>query len=104
MAQNFEPRGPCRSLFYWRAAGRFSGGWRNGRRARLRTVYPNGYEGSSPSPPKFGRNHHMGLFTSEKSDKVKSKKLKEEGCLVTLSVEIPPVEVENETQNLLVRI
>ncbi len=46
----------------------------------------------------------MGLFTSEKSEKVRSKKLKEEGCQVTFSIEIPPAEVDNETQNLLVRI
>jgi trigger factor len=46
----------------------------------------------------------MGLFTSAKSDKAKAKKIKEEGCVVTLSVEIPPQEVVNETQTSLVRI
>ncbi len=45
----------------------------------------------------------MGLFTSTKSDKAKSKKLKEEGCVVTLSVEIPPQEVTDQTQTALVR-
>ncbi len=46
----------------------------------------------------------MGLFTTEKSDKPKFKKLKEEGCIVSLSVEVPQNLVEQETQNLLVRI
>lgn len=46
----------------------------------------------------------MGLFTSTKSDKAKFKKLKEEGCVVTLSVEIPPEEVTNQTQTSLVRL
>ena len=45
----------------------------------------------------------MGLFTSEKTDKAKFKKLKEEGCVVSLSVEVPPQLVEQETQNMLVR-
>jgi trigger factor len=46
----------------------------------------------------------MGLFTSTKSDKAKSKKLKEEGCVVTLSVEIPTQEVTDMTQTSLVRL
>jgi trigger factor len=46
----------------------------------------------------------MGLFTATKSDKAKSKKLKEEGCVVTLSVEIPPQEVVDQTQTSLVRL
>ena len=46
----------------------------------------------------------MGLFTSEKTDKAKFKKLKEDGCVVSMSVEVPPQLVEQETQNLLVRI
>jgi trigger factor len=46
----------------------------------------------------------MGLFTSTKSDKAKTKKLKEEGCVVTLSVEIPPQEVTDQTQTSLVRL
>ncbi|HXT02106.1 MAG TPA: trigger factor [Elusimicrobiota bacterium] len=46
----------------------------------------------------------MGLFTSTKSDKAKFKKLKEEGCVVTLSVEIPAEEVTNQTQTSLVRL
>jgi trigger factor len=46
----------------------------------------------------------MGLFTSTKSDKAKFKKLKEEGCVVTLSVEIPPQEVTDMTQTSLVRL
>jgi trigger factor len=46
----------------------------------------------------------MGLFTSTKSDKAKFKKLKEEGCVVTLSIEIPPQEVTDMTQTSLVRL
>ena len=46
----------------------------------------------------------MGLFTSTKSDKAKTKKLKEEGCVVTLAVEIPPQEVTDQTQTSLVRL
>ena len=46
----------------------------------------------------------MGIFTSEKTDKAKYKKLKEEGCVVSLSVEVPQPLVEAETQTLLVRI
>lgn len=47
----------------------------------------------------------MGLFSSlSGADKPKFKKLKEEGCVVTLSLEVPPAEVENETHNLLLRI
>jgi trigger factor len=48
---------------------------------------------------------NMGLFSAmTKSDKVKSKKVKEEGCLVTLSIEVPAQEVEDATQNALVRL
>lgn len=47
----------------------------------------------------------MGLFTAlTKSDKVKSKKLKEEGCLVTLSVEVPAQEVDDATQTSMMRL
>ena len=47
----------------------------------------------------------MGLFTSTKSDKAKFKKLKkEEGCVVSLSIEIPAEEVTNQTQTSLVRL
>jgi trigger factor len=46
----------------------------------------------------------MGLFTSTKSDKAKFKKIKEEGCVVTLSMEIPPQEVADQTQTTLVRL
>jgi trigger factor len=46
----------------------------------------------------------MGLFTATKSDKAKSKKIKEEGCVVTLSVEIPEQEVTDMTQTSLVRL
>ncbi|MDE2142977.1 MAG: trigger factor [Elusimicrobia bacterium] len=46
----------------------------------------------------------MGLFTSTKSDKAKFKKVKEEGCVLTLSVEIPEDEVANQTQTALVRL
>lgn len=47
----------------------------------------------------------MGLFSAmTKSDKVKSKKLKEEGCLVTLSVEVPASEVDDATQTSMMRL
>lgn len=46
----------------------------------------------------------MGLFTTTKSDKAKTKKLKEEGCVVTLSIEIPAQEVIDQTQTSLVRL
>lgn len=46
----------------------------------------------------------MGIFSALKSDKPKFKKLKEEGCVVTLSVEVPGEELENETQTALVRV
>jgi trigger factor len=47
----------------------------------------------------------MGLFSAmTKSDKVKSKKLKEEGCLVTLSVEVPATEVDDATQTSMMRL
>ncbi|MBI5629364.1 MAG: trigger factor [Elusimicrobia bacterium] len=47
----------------------------------------------------------MGLFSVlDTAKKVKFKKLKEDGCLVSISVEIPAAHVEDETQNFLVRI
>ena len=46
----------------------------------------------------------MGLFTATKSDKAKFKKVKEEGCVLTLSVEIPQEEVASQTQTALVRL
>ncbi|MBI4377255.1 MAG: trigger factor, partial [Elusimicrobia bacterium] len=47
----------------------------------------------------------MGLFSSlEKSDKPKFKKLKEEGCTVQLSIEIPPQMVQDETHNQILRV
>jgi trigger factor len=46
----------------------------------------------------------MGLFTATKTDKAKFKKVKEEGCVLTLSVEIPQEEVANQTQTALVRL
>ncbi|MDE2038394.1 MAG: trigger factor [Elusimicrobia bacterium] len=45
----------------------------------------------------------MGLFAQE-PDKAKFKKLKEEGCVVSLSVEVPRPLVERQTQDMLVRI
>ncbi len=45
----------------------------------------------------------MGLFTSSKAEP-KFKKTKEEGCVVTLSVEIPAQEMTDATQNALVRV
>lgn len=44
----------------------------------------------------------MGLFGS--SNKVSYKKVKEEGCLVTLSIEVPFAKVEEQTHNQLLRI
>lgn len=46
----------------------------------------------------------MGLFSTTKEDKTKSTKLKEEGCVVTLKVEIPPAKFQEATQNMLVRL
>src|SRR5262245_49588812 len=46
----------------------------------------------------------MGLFDSfDKSDKAKFKKVKEEGCVVTFSVEVPAAQVSDETHNMLLR-
>lgn len=45
----------------------------------------------------------MGLFTTA-SDKVKFKKLKEEGCVVTFSVEVPAAKVADESHNVLLNI
>ncbi len=45
----------------------------------------------------------MGLFTSAKPE-AKFKKIKEEGCVVTLSVEIPAQEMTDATQTALVRV
>lgn len=46
----------------------------------------------------------MGIFSALKSDKPKFKKLKEEGCVVTLSVEIAPQEVTDQSQTALMRL
>ncbi len=47
----------------------------------------------------------MGLFTKSKpTEESPYKKIKEEGCLVSFSVEVPAAEVESETQTRLVRI
>lgn len=46
----------------------------------------------------------MGLFSAEKSEKPKFKKVKEDGCIVTLAIEIPRIVADDETQNRLVRI
>ncbi|MBI3289381.1 MAG: trigger factor [Elusimicrobia bacterium] len=46
----------------------------------------------------------MGIFSALKSDKPKFKTIKEEGCVVTLSVEIPPQEVEDQSQTALMRL
>jgi trigger factor len=46
----------------------------------------------------------MGIFSALKSNKPKFKKLKEEGCVVTLTVEIPAEQVENQSQTSLVRL
>ena len=44
----------------------------------------------------------MGLFTfAEKSDKPKFKKNKEEGCVVSASIEIPEALIQNEKHNVL---
>lgn len=45
----------------------------------------------------------MGLFAAA-VDKLKSKKLKEEGCVVTLQIEVPAPRVQAALQNALVRI
>lgn len=46
----------------------------------------------------------MGLFSTSNNEKSKTKKLKEEGCLVTLQVEVPPERLKEATQNMLVRL
>ncbi|MBI5881854.1 MAG: trigger factor [Elusimicrobia bacterium] len=46
----------------------------------------------------------MGLFTRESPNKPRFKKVKEDGCLVTFSVEVPAEEVDAEAQNGLLRI
>lgn len=46
----------------------------------------------------------MGLFTAAASDKASFKKLKEEGCVATFSVEVPAAKVEEQTHNHLLRI
>ena len=47
----------------------------------------------------------MGLFTPfEKSDKPRFKKLKEEGCVVTFSVEVPAAKAQDDAHNLLLRL
>ncbi|PIR15301.1 MAG: trigger factor, partial [Elusimicrobia bacterium CG11_big_fil_rev_8_21_14_0_20_64_6] len=46
----------------------------------------------------------MGIFSALKSEKPKFKKIKEEGCVVTLSVEIAPQEVADQSQTALMRL
>lgn len=46
----------------------------------------------------------MGLFSALKSDKPKFKKLKDEGCVSTFTLEIAAEEVENQAQTSLVRL
>lgn len=46
----------------------------------------------------------MGIFSALKSDKPKFKKVKEEGCVVTLSVELAAQELEDQSQTALVRL
>src|SRR5271167_2401029 len=46
----------------------------------------------------------MGLFSSTAEEKSKTKKLKEEGCVITLQVEVPPTKLQEATQNMLVRL
>ena len=46
----------------------------------------------------------MGIFSALKSDKPKFKKVKEEGCVVTLSVEVAPQEVTDQSQTALMRL
>jgi trigger factor len=47
----------------------------------------------------------MGLFSAlDRSDKPKFKQLKEDGCLVTFSVEIPAAQAQDETHTFLLRI
>ena len=46
----------------------------------------------------------MGIFSALKSDKAKFKKVKEEGCVLTLSVEVPSEEMESQAQTALVRL
>jgi trigger factor len=47
----------------------------------------------------------MGLFTfAEKSDKPKFKKTKEEGCVISATMEIPGPLIDNERHNVLLRL
>lgn len=46
----------------------------------------------------------MGLFTTEKPDTIKYKKVKEDACVVTFSVEVPPQKVQDETHNYLLAL
>ncbi len=46
----------------------------------------------------------MGIFSALKSDKPKFKKLKDEGCVSTFTLEIAAEEVENQAQTSLVRL
>ncbi len=46
----------------------------------------------------------MGIFSALRSDKPKFKKLKEEGCVVTLSIEIAPQEAAEQSQTALMRL
>jgi len=44
----------------------------------------------------------MGLFST--ADKLKFKKVKEENCVVTFSVEVPSQELDDQSQTVLMRI
>ncbi len=46
----------------------------------------------------------MGIFSALRSDNPKFKKLKEDGCVVTLSIEIPPQEAQGQSQTELLRL
>lgn len=46
----------------------------------------------------------MGLFSSLRSDKSRFKKVKDEGCVVTLSIEVPAEEAAEQTQAALARL
>src|SRR5208282_1760482 len=46
----------------------------------------------------------MGLFSTATNEKSKTKKLKEEGCVVTLQVEVAAAKLQEATQNMLVRL
>src|SRR5690349_4053692 len=50
--------------------GRAQGGWRNGRRARFRSVCPQGREGSNPSSPTEGYRRKSYSYGDETSSAV----------------------------------